>query len=114
MNTKVFVVISDSGSFDNYISQIEGIFSTEEKAKKFAKEFDAKHIIKDDEIYNILYFFIKIFENWDYDASGDLVQHFKGYNIEDFKKQDIRINLYRDSYSPCRIKAYEVDLLDKN
>ena len=39
MNNKVFVVISDSGSFDNYISQIEGIFSTEEKAKKFAKEF---------------------------------------------------------------------------
>lgn len=34
MNTKVFVVISNSGSFDSYISQIEGIFSTEEKAKQ--------------------------------------------------------------------------------
>ena len=112
MNTKVFVVISNSGSFDNYISQIEGIFSTEEKAKKFAKEFDAKHIIKDDEIYNIVP--QEIFEDCDSDASGDLVQHFKHYNIEDFEKQHDRINLYRDSYFPCRIKAYEIDLLDKN
>lgn len=112
MNTKVFVVISDSGSFDNYISKIEGIFSTEEKAKKFAKKFDAEHIVKDDEIYNIVP--REIFENWDEDASGDLVQHFKGYSIEDFEKQHDRISLYYDYYSACRIKSYEVDLLDKN
>lgn len=116
---KVYIVISAHGDYEDYRENIEGVFSSRAKALEFMNNFDEEHYIeydsdkdRDEFVYNIVP--RDIFDSWPYTEpekdEDELVydKEYCGYTIDDYHKQEDRVDLWYQNYSKCHIEVYDV------
>ena len=107
-NQKVYLVIVSGGLYDSYFSYVVKVFKNLEDAEKYKKAFDEKHVISSDNIFNIIP--QDIFMSWDYnDEKEDFALNYKGYTVDQYRKQEERWHIAMDDYRPCEIKIMELE-----
>lgn len=117
---RVYIVISSHGDYEDHREDIEGVFSTRKKAVEFMERFDAEHYIKydpsngrEDSVYNIVP--KDIFDDWPYtepdDPNEDYIydKEYRGYTIDDYHRQEGRLDLWYQNYRKCHIETFEVE-----
>lgn len=118
---KVFIVVSNCGQYEDYSENIEKVFDNKESADEFAKEFDDEHFIDStgyetyhDAVYNIMP--DEVYYEWpvtESDVDGEdtevYADEFRGYTIEDYEKQEARVNLSYEDWGKCRVEVFEVE-----
>lgn len=103
---KVYIVVSQRGQYETYMTRIEKVFRNKKEAKKFLDKFEREHLVglPKEEVYNIVP--EDVF--YEYDWAGT---DYRGYTRKQFEAQSDRIDEAYGffSFGKCVIEEFEVE-----